>query len=400
MRPQVDFSVPADQWNAECLLTDEHETTGKVKQGPISVLKGELADVEPVLIIPSEQVLITSVHLPGKNPARLRQALPYALEDQLISDIENQYFILGPKTREKTYAVAVVEKAYLDSILTALNEAGIYPGSVFPESLLLPFSESSLTLIEDNNRIIVRYGLYNGFACDRDNLELIIKSLLDDESQDVKKIIFYGATDVLSELERPVEYEQHDFPRTIISLLYHDSVKELNLLPRQFVHREKLDKKLKQWLPAAAMLVAWIVIQLSVQVYDYYQLKKQDRVLQASLEKIYRQAFPESKRIVNVEVQMRQKLKELREKSGRAQSGFTEMMVKSAPILKKAPGLKLQSLRYHDGRMDIDLEIRDLQSLEQLKENLIKAGNWEVEIQSASSAENKVQSRLQVRSSS
>lgn len=400
IRPQVDPTVPAGQWNAECLFTDENASTGRVRSGQITELTSDLADKELVLIIPSEQVLLTSVYLPGKNPARLKQALPYALEDQLISDIEDQYFVLGPKTGEQTYAVAVTEKQYLDQVLLALKETGIHPRYVFPESLLLPASKSSLTLLEDNERVVVRSGLFKGFACDRENIELIIESLLNDENLDIQKINTYGSPGFSLNLDDTVDYEQHEPPATLVNLLYHDSVKELNLLPRQFIHRDQLDKKLRQWLPAAAMLLAWVIIQLSVQVYDYYKLKKQDNALQASLEKIYRQAFPESKRIVNVEVQMRQKLKELREKSGRAQSGFTEMMVKSAPILKKAPGLKLQSLRYHDGRMDIDLEIRDLQSLEQLKENLVKAGNWEVEIQSASSAENKVQSRLQVRGSS
>ena len=213
-------------------------------------------------------------------------------------------------------------------------------------------------------------------------------------------MIFYGSPGLLDIADSNVEFEQRETPNAMVSLLYNDMANDLNLLPKQFVHREQFDKKIKQWIPAAAMFLIWIIIHMSVQVYDYYQLKKQDVVLQASLEKIYRQTFPDAKRIVNVEVQMRQKLKELRKQSGKADSGFTEMMVKSAPVLRKSPGLKLQSLRYHDGKMDIDLEIKDLQSLEQLKENLIKTGNWEVDIQSASSAENKVQGRLQVRGAS
>ena len=171
------------------------------------------------------------------------------------------------------------------------------------------------------------------------------------------------------------------------------------MLPSHFVRRERIDVKVKQWLPAAAMILIWAVIQFSIQIYDYASLKKQDVVLQQSLEKIYRQTFPDARKIVNVEVQMRQRLEELRERSGKAEGGFTEMLVRSAPVLQQAPGLKLNALRYHDGRMDLELEVRDLNSLEQLKENLIKTGNWQVEIQSASSVENKVQGKLQVRSS-
>ena len=147
------------------------------------------------------------------------------------------------------------------------------------------------------------------------------------------------------------------------------------------------------------MILIWAAVQLSMHIYDYARLKKQDVVLQQSLEKIYRQTFPDARKIVNVEVQMRQRLEDLRKRRGKAESGFTEMLVRSAPVLQRAPGLKLHALRYHDGRMDLELEVRDLNSLEQLKENLIKTGNWQVEIQSASSAENKVQGKLQVRSS-
>lgn len=394
------MSVPAEQWNAQCLLTEPREATGKVKQGSLSILSSELEGAELLLIIPSEQVLLLPVHLPGKNPARLKQALPYALEDQLIADIDDQYFILGPKIAEQTYAVAVVEKRYVDSVLSALKEIDIYPQVVLPESLLLPFARNSLTVVEDDETILMRTGAYSGFSCDKQNLPLILNSLLDNPEQPVEKIKYYGSDSSISGLCGDIECEQHELPPNLISLLYHDSARELNILPKRFARRDHFDKKLKKWLPAAAMLLVWIVIQVSVQGYDFYQLKKQDVVLQASLEKIYRKTFPDSKRIVNVEVQMRQKLKELREKSGKAESGFTEMMVKSAPVLQKAPGLKLQSLRYHDGRMDLDLEIRDLQSLEQLKENLAKVGNWKVEIQSASSEENKVQGRLQVRSTS
>ena len=396
----MDFSVSAELWNAQYLLTDTLEVTGKVKQGPLSNIVDELPGSEVILITPSEQVLLLSVHLPGKNPARLKQALPYALEDQLIADIEDQYFELGPKIKEQTYAVAVTEKNYLDSLLSALQQINIFPKAVYPESLLLPYDEGILTIVEDGERTLVRSGMFAGCVCDKDNISLIVKGIIDDPEQQIHKLQYFGSVEGMSLLSIDMECKQHEAPHALVSLMYHDSVKELNLLPKQFIHREKLDKKLKQWIPAAAMLLVWFVIQVSVQVYDYYHLKTQDVALQASLEKIYKQTFPESKRIVNVEAQMRQKLKELREKSGKAESGFTEMMIKSAPILQKSPGLKLQSLRYHEGRMDIDLEIRDLQSLEQLKENLIKVGDWQVEIQSASSAENKVQGRLQVRSTS
>ena len=220
-----------------------------------------------------------------------------------------------------------------------------------------------------------------------------------ENNEETINIIFYGTdNNILNKLQNAI-VEQRDAPHHLISLLYNDSA-DLNLLPKEYIYREKFDKKFRRWMPAAAMILVWVVSQLSMYFYDYNQLKKQDVALQKSLETIYRQTFPDAKKIPKgqVKVLMEQRLNALRKRSGKMESGFTEMLVRSAPILKQAPKLKLQALRYHDGQMDLELEISDLNSLEQLKEKLIKIGGWKVEIQSASATEGKVQGKLQVRS--
>jgi len=399
IRPQPGDYASADQWPVQGLFTNSQDQTGKVKEGTFSQLKADMLGAELVLILPAEQVLLLSVQLPGKNVTRLKQALPYALEDQLISDIDEQFFVMGPKLDEKRYAVAVINKAYLENILDSLKQIGIYPNKVLPESLLLPLHEGEITAVEDGERIIVRTGRYSGFACDATNLDVMLSNVTNETNEKINKIVFYGTINNLPDKFEDIQCEQHDLPHKLMSLLYHDSVAGIDLLPGHYIHREKMDKKLKQWLPAAAMVLIWAAVQLSIQVFDYARLKKQDIVLQQSLEKIYRQTFPDARKIVNVEAQMRQRLDDLRKRRGKSESGFTEMLVRSAPVLQRTPGLKLHALRYNDGRMDLELEVRDLNSLEQLKENLIKTGNWQVEIQSASSVENKVQGKLQLRSS-
>lgn len=382
----------------QCLFTDAQQSTGKVKQGTLAELAAELIGAEIVLVLPAEQVLLTSVQLPGKNQARLKQALPFALEEQLITDIDAQYFVLGPKLDEQQYAVAVISRVYLENILDSFRQVNIFPAKVLPESLLLPFTENGVSVVEDDERFIVRNGKYSGFACDKENISLMLGNIITNNT--VAKIDFYGTSENITENLGEIECTQHAAPAALISLLYHDTISGLELLPTRYINREKIDLKIKRWLPAVAMLLTGIMLQVSIQVYDYFDLKKQDAALQQTLEKIYRQAFPDARKIVDVEAQMRQRLEELRKRSGKAESGFTEMMVKSAPVLQQAPGLKLQALRYQNGQMDLELEVRDLDSLEQLKENLIKTGGWQVEIQSASSTENKVQGRLQVRGSS
>jgi len=101
---------------------------------------------------------------------------------------------------------------------------------------------------------------------------------------------------------------------------------------------------------------------------------------------------------VNASLQMKQKLKELRKQTGKSQTTMSEMLAVAAPILMGAEGLKINNLRYQDGKMDLELELKDLQSLDAVKEKLAQKQDWKVEIQSASSRKDKVESRLQIRS--
>jgi len=45
-----------------------------------------------LLIIPNEDVVLTSVKIPSKNKKQLLQAIPFALEENLAEDIEDLHF--------------------------------------------------------------------------------------------------------------------------------------------------------------------------------------------------------------------------------------------------------------------------------------------------------------------
>jgi len=68
----------------------------------------------------------------------------------------------------------------------------------------------------------------------------------------------------------------------------------------------------------------------------------------------------------------------------------------SAVIFSKTQGLKIKSLRYYDGRINLELDIASLQALDKLKSQLIKDKGYLVEIQNASSEKESVTARIQI----
>lgn len=73
--------APGWQW----LVTDDRGApyaNGAVVQLP------QISTERVVLLLPCEAITLTSVELPAMSKARLRQALPYALEEWVAGDVE------------------------------------------------------------------------------------------------------------------------------------------------------------------------------------------------------------------------------------------------------------------------------------------------------------------------
>jgi hypothetical protein len=73
------------------------------------------------------------------------------------------------------------------------------------------------------------------------------------------------------------------------------------------------------------------------------------------------------------------------------------MFAETASVVRSAQGISVQGASYRDGRLDLDLQADNLQTLDSLKQALVSGGRVNAEIQSATTDKNqKVQSRIRI----
>ena len=149
-------------------------------------------------------------------------------------------------------------------------------------------------------------------------------------------------------------------------------------------------------MPAAALFFLWLSVQGGLFVFDYVSLNNQNTKLNAEIVEIYKTAFPGSRRIIDAKAQMKQKLKDLKMRKGQSGRSFSEMLSVSGSVLAKTSGLKIKTLRYYDGRINLELQVKSLQALDKLKNELSNVNKYNVEIQNASSGKENVTARLQI----
>jgi general secretion pathway protein L len=356
---------------------------------------------------PGVDVLFTSATVPSRNRQRIMSAIPYMLEEQLANDVDELHFAIGRRDTEGRVNTAVVDRHRMDDWLNRLHEAGIEPDMVVAESLLVPLEPDSWTLLKDHAVTLVRTGRQSAFSLDSANLEMLLPMVLAENQEHMPASIRWIECNSDSTIT-PVDISQFTvavnveaYERTALEFFveHFDEADTINLLQGTYSRREQLGKLWRPWRPAAAMLVILLLLHGGLTIGDYLSLRNERQTLETHIDKIYLDTFPDARRVVNARAQMEERLQSLRGGTTRVTGGFLDLLAGSGPALGQTDGLELQRVSYRDGQLDLAIVIRDLQSLDRLKQHLAKQSGYVVEIQSATARGNSVEARLQLKSS-
>src|SRR5437660_653737 len=130
---------------------------GAVQQGAQRGLEGLAPAEEVVVWTPAAETLFLRARLPTRSAAKIVQALPFALEEQLIEPPESLHFAFAHEA-DGALAVAVTRRERMESWLAALAAAGLAPTRLAPVTLSLPLADRAWTLSFVDGAIVLRGG--------------------------------------------------------------------------------------------------------------------------------------------------------------------------------------------------------------------------------------------------
>ncbi len=387
------------------LATDssDPENTAEIQEG-LEQASLQAAGARTIVIIPGSMVFLGHAQIPSRNRQRILSALPFMLEDQLASDIDQLHFALGERDDNGIVNTAVIEKTVMDTSLARLRSFDIEPDILVPDILCVEQTPGHWALFQDQNHSLLRTGVQSGAAIDNENLAAITEIFLGEAGENAPDAIdcFYREVQPapLIGLDDTVELSYqaiNEDPLSFLARGYNENT-VINLLQGKYSRREQLGKLWRPWIPALALLTILIVINGGMTIADYFQLSKTETLLTKNIEKIYRDTFPDARRVVNPKVQMQRHLTALRSGDSGLNSDFLDILKSGGKAISNTKELELQRFSYREGRLDIALIINDLQALDQLKQRLIDDARLKVEIQSATARNGKVEARMQLRS--
>ncbi|MBL8259276.1 MAG: type II secretion system protein GspL [Candidatus Competibacteraceae bacterium] len=370
---------------------------GRIRRGAPSEWAAETVGARQILVAPGEALMLNSVAVPSRNRATWGRAVPYALEDQLIEDIESLHFALGSAVDGERLPVAVIGHAALRAWLDVCAQHGLTPVAAIPEPLLIPWREGEWSLLLENRRAVVRMGLWAGFSTERDMLGLLLDRVLS-EGGNAKptglRIWGWDAASfsepALSGCERQIETEPGE-PLALFASGYQPGA-TLNLLQGPYGRQTPWGRWLKPWRAAAALAAACLLVQGFTSIYQHWRLQQETLALGAEMERVYKDALPDATRIVNPKAQLEAHLKELRP-SGGGEGVFLDLLNRGAQPLIAASEVVLRGFNYRDGQLDLSLQGGNPAALDQLRQQLNQQPGLQAEMRT-SQREGQIESKV------
>lgn len=336
-------------------------------QGSITDLAAAAAGRPLVLAVPGAAVTLTTAQAPRRNQRAWRQALPYALEDQLATDVAQLHFALSATETGRQTAIAVIARERLESWLAALREQRLTAVAAYPDMLLLPLPAHGWSLLVDGDRVLVRSGPTGGFVTETVNLALLLRQALASATDEPEILHLWGQLTPPPELG--VTWQSEPAAPPLAVLRRGLAAPPLNLLQGDYGPASGVARWLKPWR-AAALLTAMIVAsQLANNVLEYVRLEQAHARLERTEVQLYRRIDPKAQRVFNPRAQLAGLLRS-RDNDQTNSGGFLELLQQGGAVLRQFPELRLQALRFADGELRLDLQGGSLQTLERLQTRL------------------------------
>jgi len=357
-------------------------------------LKDKASRCEVIVALPGQDVLMTRVTLPAGTKRHLQRIIPYALEEELASDIEQLHFA-WPDVKGTELPVAVVAKERMNEWLQVLTEAGIDSAYWVPDCFLLPHQDDTWQAIELADSVIVRTGTWQGFSLEKQQFVQLAPAF-SAEQETPTEIIHYGA---LNWPQSPAPLTPADIEVPFTIAVQNLAVgKGINL--RQGAYRSQRAKRSVNlpWRGLATAASVLFVLAVLLNGIRYWQLDSQREVLKAQAEQLYRDAFPGQTRIVNLKVQLQRQLETLGLGSAEEASVLV-VLQQLAPAFKAQPELQLELLRFQNNELRLQATASSFSQFEAFQQ-AAKAEGLNVEAGSMSNRGEQVSGSLTVRLSS
>ena len=314
-------------------MVDSNGHMGVRGEQPLAMLPNVLTDEQLsapcILLAPGEKIRITRVNIPSTNAKKIHQALPFAVEELIADEIETTHLATGEIKRENNgfIDVAIVRHQLIIEWIDLCHQYGIAPHYIIPDSLCIPWEANSWSFYLDTEsdpaRVLVR----------RENLqaqvvgpslaallldEMMVSSAASQQALTIKPQVNFYAAESAAEifkswrntLPATPDHDQREslFREDLFEMMAMQAVTRIDSLInlRQGGYRVPVDLRSsgRWWRQTVATAVAGSMLFIFATLGKALWYESQASKIQQQSIALYKEIYPEARRVINPRKQM------------------------------------------------------------------------------------------------
>ncbi len=360
-----DASLQRFDW---CRYNSETETleTGHAEIEQLS--RTFAAGTAVSVYIPQQMLFITSVQMPPRASKQQLNAIAYAIEDQLAEDIEDCFFAIMPQQADDSVPVAVINQQKMNDLSMLLAEHHIQVRMILPQVYLCPWRNEGTdiaAICKSRNGYLVRTAQHEGLYCESPALNSVISLISKHSDQKQQTVVVYGLDSEALSISNVEVVPQPDIE--LLSQQVNES-QCLNLKQKQYQSSHQWLSVLQRWKwPAAALALLLLVLISDTVISVWQQTNKLNNLLQQQRE-LLQKYQPELAESDNPRLALTRFLAD--NQQGAQQTGFLDQLYEFVRLKQGISELKLGKIQFQKSSLIVDLESKDLKSLETLRSKL------------------------------
>ena len=392
---------------ASWLIVDANGArSGPARSGTVADALPLAAGRRVLLLVPGSEVALAEPELPLRGGARVAQAVPFALEEHLASDVDALHFAIGSRADSAMGTpVAAVARGLMDRWNGTCVEAGLAPQAAYADSAVVPAMPTGCTLLLDESALYVRRAEAMPFVLDAEPLATALDIALGppaEEGTPGEHVTFFVSPgeyeanrDLVEGLRaRTASLQVKLMTEGALPVLAAQAVRAnaVNLLQGTYAPRRSGSGGLQRWRLPAALAAACLLAFLAVQALSLWKLSRAEKRLDAQITEVFQQALP-GQPVVDPRAQMQGVLG-----GGSAHGALLPALSVLAQALAGAPagGGKLEAINLRGDALDLRLVAPTVEALDGIKQAMARNG-IDAELTSATPRGDVVEGRLQLK---
>lgn len=327
------------------LSPGQPESAGTWSPGDDDPTLRELAARYPAwVLVPASDCAFHRVTLPASLRQRPQQILPFLLEEQLATDVEEVHFALLHRQKNICH-VAALQRQKMREWLARCDELGLEILALTPDALALPFTPGRWSALQVGEQWLIRHQAWGGMAAEAGWLAELLSP-----GEEQPPIDSYSPLPPIPAPWRALAAQD------LLQLAAADpAAQRICLRQGDFAPKRRWQPAGLRWRPAMAAAAALALLWGTNAVLDHLALGQRAAAAQQASQGFYRQWFKTETRVINPRLQMQQHLRQLEQTAAHPPAVVTIGLVQK--IVAETPGVRLRALAYDGARNALQLDV-------------------------------------------